>query len=116
MDAATLNKRMKKVGTVPSLWTKCPKCHNLVYVKEVIDSNKCPEKGCGHVYPYPFAKIWELNELLKTGSTYGEFTKLVLNTLDSLKGSRKKVAFLSRTYGIFLSNFEWQQMQKKKKK
>lgn len=111
MDVARLEKSMKRIKT---MWVKCPKCYEINYTAEVAKLNKCPRIECGHTYLYPFAKAIEFKKLLRAGTTWGEVGKFVLKALDSIKSRKKKVAFLSKTHGLILENFEWHQMKKKK--
>lgn len=113
MDTATLKKRMKEYKTdAESLWTKCPKCHNIVYIKEVEKLNKCPEMECGYVYPYPFIKVQELKEAFRTKAMQNNFSKLVLKILDSTKSQKEREAFLSETYNVVLSESARQRAMK----
>lgn len=101
---------------IETAWIKCPKCKEILYAREVEKSNKCPKPKCGYIFPYPFAKSREMEKLLlKKGTTWGEIGKFVLETLDSLKNKKQKVAFLCKTHGLVLEDFEWKQIRKKKK-
>lgn len=115
MDVAALSKCMKEkkgAKAISRLWTKCPKCYEILYPREVEKLNKCP--WCGHVYPYPFAKAQEIRGLLcKKGTTFGEIGEFVLKALDSIKSKKEKVAFLCKFHSLILEDFEWKQMRKK---
>ena len=106
---------IKKLRPFPSLWTKCPKCQEIVYIKEIEKTNKCPNESCGHVYLYPFAKMLKVRELLQYGTTWGELGRFVLEILDTIDDRNQKIAFLSKTHGLMIEWFEWSQMIKKGK-
>lgn len=108
-------KKKLKNPEMPSLWTKCPKCHELLYVKEIEKANKCPRESCGYVYPYPYSKMLKVKKLLQSGCRWGELGNLVLELLDTIDNRDQKMAFLSKTHGLMIHWFEWNQMRKKGK-
>lgn len=92
---------IERVKKMPPLWIKCPKCHEILYSKEVGKTNRCSTKGCKYLFPYPVAKVLEVETLLKDPkSTYGKISKLALKMLDSIDHQNKKVAFLSSVMGL----------------
>jgi len=114
MKAKQLEEKLKN-PKIPSLWTICPKCHEVIYIKEIEKTNKCPRESCGYVYNYPYSKMLRVKNLLQSGCTLGELGKFVLELLDTIDNRDLKVAFLGKTHGLMIQWFEWDQMRKKGK-
>ena len=117
MSKAKEKSIVKVFEEMPSLWTKCTKCNELLYAKEVERLNKCTwmGKGCGYVFPYPVAKAQKVGILLRNPeSTYGELSALILEMLDSINNKNKKLAFLRVVIGLVQSSHERRLMQGKK--
>ena len=117
MSKAKEKSIVKVFEEMPSLWTKCPKCNELLYAKEVGRLNKCTwmGKGCGYVFPYPVAKVQKVGILLRNPkSTYGELSALILEILDSIIFRNEKLAFLSVVIGLVQSSHERRLIQVKK--
>jgi acetyl-CoA carboxylase beta subunit len=86
------------------LWYKCPECKNIVYSKEVELENKCP--SCNYILPYPYAKVRKIERFRATKPTWNEFSNLVLKTLNTIKKSSQRIAFMSQVLGITVSYHE----------
>ena len=117
MKKTTEKSIIKAFEEMPSMWTKCPKCNELLYAKEVGRLNKCTwmGKGCGYVFPYPVAKVQKVGILLRNPkSTYGELSALILEILDSIIFRNEKLAFLSVVIGLVQSSHERRLIQVKK--
>lgn len=107
-----MKKVLETMKTMPPLWEKCPGCKELIYAKEFVRHNKCPK--CEYIFPYPFAKAWELEKLLRSGkATWKQVSDVTLVVLDSMTEQKVKSRFLTAIFRIVDDHSAWSRIQKK---
>lgn len=105
---------VESIKEMPTLWIRCPRCTEALYVKEVEKTNRCSANGCRFKFPYPVAKALKVETLIKNhNTTYGELSKLILKMLDSIEDQVERQVFLIKVIGSVQENHERRLAQKK---
>lgn len=111
MPRNSIADRLKKL---PLLWIKCPKCSEILYAQEVIETNKCFH--CKHVFPVPVSKVEEVRSFIRENNpTLEKLSDFIFNIREKVDPSQESL-FLKTVYKVVQDHLEWLQVQKIQKR
>lgn len=80
---------------------------------EFVRHNKCPE--CSYAFPFPYAKVWELEKLFRSGEILTDgFNELLMNMVQSISGKKEREVFLRAVQLVAKDTLAWLTIMKTK--